>query len=255
MRVAPLGLEIGLGARHEEAAGLVEAVQACKVEIAAIHDVERARLGKQMIEDVDVVPLPVADMDERGDIATEIQQRMQLDGCLGRAKRCPREHRQAQVDGSAVERVDGLFQVHTEGLVDIQSARNTNQALGELGVDAPVPNFVGIGQGAARDPSANAHVIELRDLGAQTGFDVAQALAKRELREGHAQILIETREALDLVLAVVLGDATAKRGQRQMLRELREDKSALVHRRSRWRKSAQGRRYDDPCSNRDQRKP
>src|SRR5438552_3400441 len=37
---------------------------------------------------------------------------------------------------------------------------------------------------------------------------MSQALAKRELCEGHAQILIEARETLDLVLAVVLGGGT-----------------------------------------------
>lgn len=71
--------------------------------------------------------------------------------------------------------------------------------------------------------------------------------------EGHAQILIEAREALDLVLAVVLDDATTKRAQRRVLRQLCENKSALVHQRSRRRKSSQGRRYHDWSSNRDQR--
>jgi hypothetical protein len=44
MRVAPLDLEVRFTTGHEEAAGLVEAIEALKVEEATIHDVESAQL-------------------------------------------------------------------------------------------------------------------------------------------------------------------------------------------------------------------
>jgi hypothetical protein len=47
-------------------------------------------------------------------------------------------------------------------------------------------------------------VIELGDLAAQAGFDIAQTFSIGQLRKGHAQIVIETREVLDLVLPVVV---------------------------------------------------
>ena len=43
--------------------------EALEVDVAAIHDVDGAGLGKQQIEDVHVVHLAVGDMDERWDIA------------------------------------------------------------------------------------------------------------------------------------------------------------------------------------------
>jgi hypothetical protein len=49
-----------------------------------------------------------------------------------------------------------LIQVETEGLVELEPARDFNQSLGKLGVDAPVAHFVGIGQGTARDATPNA---------------------------------------------------------------------------------------------------
>ena len=55
MRVSPVGLGSGRGAGDEEAAGLVDAGQPRKIEDAPIHDVERAGLGHQLIEDVDLV--------------------------------------------------------------------------------------------------------------------------------------------------------------------------------------------------------
>ena len=121
-------------------------MQACKVEITAVHHIEGAGLGQQVIEHVDVVPFAVADMDEGGDIAAQLQQRMQLDSRFGRAKWCPGKHRQAQVDGSTVERVDSLLQLDTERLVDVEPSRDPDQSLGELGVDAPVSDLIGIGQ-------------------------------------------------------------------------------------------------------------
>src|SRR5208282_21428 len=102
VRVTPLDLEIRLAAGHEEAARLVEAVQPLEVEKAPIHDVERAGLGQQLIEDVDLVHLAVADMDEGRDVAAQVEQRVQLDRLLVRAKRRPREYRQAQIDGGRI---------------------------------------------------------------------------------------------------------------------------------------------------------
>ena len=53
-------------------------------------------------------------------------------------------------------------------------------------------------------------MVELGGLRPKTGFDVAQALAPSQLRERQAQILVKTGEPLDLALAIVAGDATAK---------------------------------------------
>jgi len=69
MGIATLGLEIGFGARHKEAARLVQAMQPFEVDIAAIHDIERAGLGHQQVEHIDVVQFAVADVQERGNVA------------------------------------------------------------------------------------------------------------------------------------------------------------------------------------------
>src|SRR5690606_11140147 len=64
---------------------------------------------------------------------------------------------------------------------------------------------------------------------AQADLDLAQAFASGELREGHAQELIEAGELLDVAMAVVAINATSKGGLRQMLHELREDVAIPVH--------------------------
>ena len=200
MGITALGFEIGLGAGHKEAFRLVQSIEPIEVDVASVHDVESAGLGQQQVQDVDVVQFAVADVEERRDIAAQVQQRVQLDGRLGRAKRRPGKHRQTQVDGAGIQSVDRVFEIDTKRFCGIKTTSDGNERLGKVGVDAPVPALVGIGQSAARDPALDAHVVELALLRAQARFDVAQTFSISQLRKRHAEVLIETREAFDLVV-------------------------------------------------------
>src|SRR5665213_2104913 len=174
----------------------MQPVQALEVDVATVHDVESASFRNQLIEDIDVVKLPVADMDKTRDIAAQIEQRVHLHCRLGAAKRCPRKQRERQVDRGRVQGISRVGQIDAKGLVDIQLASDTNQALREVGVDAPVAGGVRIGQRIARHLTADAHVVELLGLGTQTRLDVPQALPKRQLRESHAQVLVHAGETV-----------------------------------------------------------
>ena len=116
---------------------------------------------------------------------------MHLDGSFGGAEACPRKDAQAQVDSRGIERIFGLFQLHGKAVVDIEISGDLNENDREILVDAPVARFVGIGQCALGDIASDAQVIKLGSVSTQTGFDVAQALAIRQLREGKAEELIE----------------------------------------------------------------
>jgi hypothetical protein len=113
--VAALDLEIGLGASNKETACLAQSSQTLEVDVAAVHDVEGSWLGDQLVEHVDLVPFAIADTNERRDIASQVQQRVQLDRRLGRTERRPRKHRQAQIDGGRIESIDGIFQATPKG--------------------------------------------------------------------------------------------------------------------------------------------
>jgi hypothetical protein len=115
---------------------------------------------------LDVVELAVGDVDEGGDVAAQIEQGVQFHcpPCSGGS--WPREHRQAQVDGGGVQRVDGIGQFDPEVFVHIEAPGDCDQGLGKLGVDAPVADLVRVGQRVSGDAPANAHVVELVVLGA-----------------------------------------------------------------------------------------
>ncbi|MNC85163.1 hypothetical protein D3C83_07480 [compost metagenome] len=197
----------------------------------------------------------VADVNESGDVAAQIEQRVQLHRRLGRHERRPRKYRKTQIDRRRIQGVYRLAQIDTEGLLCVKAPRHADQTLGEVCVDAPVARLVGIGQRAARHAlAANAHVIELHRMRSKASFDLAQALAKRELRKRHAQELIEATERPDPHLAAISSNATPERAQRQMLGHLRKNQLAFVHLRSPQRADAQGRKADGRSSNRDQAK-
>ena len=252
LRVAALEAQIALGADHEEAACLVQRVQPIEVRVAPVEQVEGLRFGREQVQHIDLVGLAVADVNEARDRAAHVQQGVQLDRGLGRAERRPRIDRQTQVDRRGVEGVDRLLQVQADRLAGVQRSGNADQVLRQIGIDLPRPNSVGIGQRVARHRRAKSQVVEPVSLRRKTDLDVAQRLAKRQLREGHGIELVQAGEALDLVLAVVARHAATKRGQRQVHHDLREYELALMHRHPRRDDPARGTKSAARSSNRDQ---
>jgi hypothetical protein len=66
-----------------------------KVEIPSIHHVIRSGFGNEFVEDMHVVPLPVGDLDERGDVPPQIQKGVGFDGGLPFAESRSRKERKA----------------------------------------------------------------------------------------------------------------------------------------------------------------
>jgi hypothetical protein len=98
--------------------------------------------------------------------------------------------------------------------------------LSEVGVDFPIPNFVGIGEGVARDPATYTHMVELLALCTKADFCFSEALSVSQLRKCHAEELVEATEGFDLVISVVVFHATAKNFHRKVLHYLSKDKFA-----------------------------
>ena len=170
-----------------------EAIQTLEIDVAAIHHVEGARFDRQQVEHVHIVHFPVGNVDKAGNVATQVEQRVQLDSSFLAAKLGPREQTQTQVDRCRVEGIDGLLEIDRQRLVDVQLLGAANQHLSKVGVDSPVVSAVGVGQRAPRNLAPKPGVIQFRPQGAQTSFDVPQAFAKRELRKSQAQKLIAER--------------------------------------------------------------
>ncbi len=230
-RAATLKVHIRLDADDNTAVSLMQAMQLVKVDITPIHDVEVTSVGDQQAEDVDLVPLAVADVDEAWNVTALVEQRVKLDHRLVGTKRHPMKDRQARVDNRSIGGIDCVVQINAEGLVDIESASNADQMLGEISVDAPVPHRNSVGRCAAGHGTAKPHVIGLDRLASQAGFNIAQAFPIGQLGEGHAHVVVEAGDLFDLVRAPIVGHAATKVGQRQMHHTLCEDVSAHANER------------------------
>src|ERR1035437_10115296 len=154
---------------------------------------------------------------------------MQLDRGLLGAEARPREHRQAEVDGGGVQGVHSAVQIESERLVGVHRARDVDQHLSEIGVDAPVVRLVGVGQRRSRHLAAKTHVIELALHGAQAGFDVAETFAECQLGKSQAKELIQAGKAAQFVITAVPHDALVELVRRDVINQLGEDGAAGKH--------------------------
>jgi len=109
---------------------------------------------------------------------------------------------------------------------------DTDQMMGKIGVDAPVPHLVGFRQGAAGNLAADAHVVEFVALCPEADLDVPQALPIRQLGKRHDAELIHAGEALHAEVASVSLHATPKGLQRHEVHDLGKHKRTGIHRRS-----------------------
>jgi hypothetical protein len=78
-RVHRSGVEIGFGASDKEGSRLLHLVQTREIQIAPIHDVESASFEGQDVEHIDIAHVAIADVNEAGNGATQVQQCVQLD--------------------------------------------------------------------------------------------------------------------------------------------------------------------------------
>ena len=142
----------------------------------------------------------------------------------------PGKQTEAQVDGGRVQRIGGCVQVHAEAFLRVKLAGLEHQPLRQLGIDAPVAALVGFCQGGTPNGRAEAHGVELGGLCAETGFDVAQALAIGQLGKGHGAELFGATEVAHPAVAAIPSHTAGKRGPGKKIHQLRKQQLASVHR-------------------------
>ena len=123
---------------------MMEFVETSKIEIAAIENINGSWFGNDLVEKIDFVNLAMRNENQSGNGASQIHERMQLDGPLALSKFGPRENGEAQIDRGRVEGIYGLLQFYPEIVVRIKLSRLSNKDLGEIGIDAPVSNLIGM---------------------------------------------------------------------------------------------------------------
>jgi len=218
------------GANHKICCVGIEPAEPGEVDVSPVHDVERAGIEDQFVQDQVVGRLAACNADKTRDIPSQVEKRVEFDSALLLPELCPREQRKAQVDGRRIERIRRLFESYAEVVSGIQSSGDANKNLREVGINAPVSFFVCVGEGASRYLGSDSCMVEFGLHGTETGFDVSQALAVRQLSKGHAEKLVATGEVLDSVVALVSVDTGQESSHGHVLDDLRENNLSAVHR-------------------------
>lgn len=234
-RVNAPGVHVAFDAVYKEGAGLMHLEQACNVYVASVHDVERVWLQDKDVQHIDLVHLAVADVDEGRNRASEVQQCVQLDGCLGFAKLRPVEQALAQIDGAGIQSVDCVLEIEFQVLVQIKLASAPDQNCSQVGPDSPVARLVGIGQGRAVNAAAKSYGVQLARVGSKSHFDVAQALAPRQLGKSHDSELLRASQAPHTRVAAKARHNSGKACPWNELHDLGEQGLANIHRKSQRR--------------------
>ena len=196
-------IEVAFGPGHKKRHVLCESIEASKIDVSTIHHVEGGWFENQLIQEGNIVNFPMSDADYARNRASQIHLGMEFDGALLLPKRGPRKKRQTQVDRGGIQSVSSLGDLQPEVLVRIQLSGHSDQHMSKVGVDAPIPSFVCIGQCTSRNSASDPCVIKLGLHGPKARFDIAKTLPISQLSEGHAKELIETRKVLNPMFASI----------------------------------------------------
>jgi hypothetical protein len=93
------------------------------------------------------------------------------------------------------------------------------------------PQLVGVGQCRAAHRLAETHVVQLRRLHRQAGFDIPQAFPIGQLGKRHGPVLLAATERPHPAVATVSGNNPAEGLPGQEFHQLGEKRFAGVHRR------------------------
>ena len=219
--------EIRFGSRDEERVRDLKSVESFEIEVAAVHHVKGSSLQRKMIEGIHIVYISLGNVDKTGDAPTKVDERVKFDGSLSSTKLGPRKKREAEVDGGGVEGVDGVLERDAERFVGVKRACLIDEDVGEVAIDSPVVNAVGIGERTARDVASEARVISFSTQCVQTGFDVAEAFAEGELGEGEREKLIAAGESAMTLMATVTSNARVEFMTRQIVHQLGKNELAV----------------------------
>jgi hypothetical protein len=178
-------------------------METSKVDVSAVHDVEGSRFEDQLIQEGDIVNFPMSDADHTRNRASQIHLGMEFDSAFVLSKRGPRKEGETEVDRGGIQSVSRLGDFWFEGFARIQLSGYSDQHMSKVGVDAPIPFFVCIGQRASRNLAPDPCVIKLGLHGSQTYLDIAKTLLISQLSESHAKELIQTRKGSNPVFALI----------------------------------------------------
>ena len=72
--------DVGFGSQNKEAQGLMKIMQALKVKVGAIHNIEGSGFWNKQVKDVDIMKFAIGNVNESRDIATQVKEGVEFYG-------------------------------------------------------------------------------------------------------------------------------------------------------------------------------
>ncbi len=227
-RIHAPGVHIAFGAGHKDCAVLMHLKQSRKVIVASTQDVERVMVQDKDVQNIDLLHIVVADVDAFRNRASDIQQVVQLDGCLGLEKRGPVE--QAQIESGVIQCLAGFLEIEYQVLVQIKLASAPNQNFGQFGPDSPVARVLGICPGGTVNAEAKYQSEQFAQVNAKRHFDVAQTLAPNQMDKSYKAKLLQASQSPITRVTAIAAHYEIKVCPWNELHDLSEQGLADIHR-------------------------
>lgn len=227
-RFEDIETSVAFGTDHEIRTGRLDSEQPGEIEIATIKNVDASRVVVNLVHEVDVVDRTVCDPHEYRDWSGQIDLSVKLDRRLGGSEMRPGKDRQAQVDGGSIDGINHLVEIEPVGVAGIQPSSFADENLSECFVNAPVPMLVRVSEVCSSDVASDAHCVAV-GTAPQASFDIAKALAERDLGKGHRKELIACGHGFTDSRHRVQSHAALELLAVQRIENLCENESSGVH--------------------------
>jgi len=134
-------------------------VEAAKVEITTIHDIDGPGLDDQLVEDIDIVNISGGYDHHRRNVAVQIQESVHFYGALPFPELGPGKQRQAKIYSGRIQGVNRMTQLDTKGVGGVTFSGLRYEDLSKIGIDSLISGLIGVGQGIAGDLAPDAQMI------------------------------------------------------------------------------------------------
>lgn len=215
------------GSGDEVGADLVELLKPAQSEVGAVKAVDAVRSQDQVLTgDAQIMSFSVADDNHRGQMAAVIQEAMEFDGAFLATEVGPIEDTQAEIDGSGIKRVQGMFE--TEAMGGSQALSSSEDGPEQGFEDGGGTSLHGIGQCGAGDGS-QSQVIQACRVGHESTLNRSQRVLAADLGVEQNQELLPGRKRLGIAVGLELAHHPGKSMSGDELKKLMEDGILMTH--------------------------
>jgi len=146
-------------------------------------------------------------VNENGNGTTKIQQGMHLYGTLLMMEFGPGKQTKTQVNSSTVKSINHIIQVNSKIIVlNVKGSCLLDKNLSEVGINTPVPLFIGIRKGRSGNRFTETGVVQLARECSQAVLNITEAFPTCKLSKTHDQKMLPARKLSYSVVTLVLVD-------------------------------------------------